>query len=481
MSEVTRRRPVRRRLGPPTAAEAAGARIAGVSASMLMAIFLVSLMLPIEPRIGPVRMTPYNALQIILFIPLILRFRNDPGNRIVPLDLFMAFHVLWIAVVIYHHYGTTRAVYIVNQTVTIFGGYLIGRVMIRSAADYRRFFTCFFWSLLIFLPFAVYELLTRTMPVSEILGRITQVHPRAGQPPRLGFFRVQGFTEHSILFGLYCSIGVANFFYIYRDDLTKRLTRTGMAAVMTFMSLSSAPVIAVGIQLLLIAWDRTLKIFAYRWYVLVISAGFILAVVQLGYANGIIGLVFENLLFDAKTGWGRIEVFQYGAAEVLRHPVFGIGLGEWVRPWWRKPSVDNFYLATAMRYGLPALLAFCIGLAVHCLRIMRQRRLSETAASYRRGYLVAWVGLVFVLATVNVWGAVSVMVMTYLGAGAWFYAGDAGEAPERAPHSRSDDRTAVARRRAAAAGSAAPGRAPRRARPVSGREGYPTKRNGPPE
>ena len=123
-----------------------------------MALFFLPLMLPIEPRIGPIRMTPYNALQIVLFIPLLVRFRNDPSNRIVPLDVFMALYVLWMAVAIYHHHGTTRAVYIVNQTVTIFGGYLIGRVMIRSAADYRRFFTCFFWGLLLFLPFAVFEL-----------------------------------------------------------------------------------------------------------------------------------------------------------------------------------------------------------------------------------------------------------------------------------------------------------------------------------
>ena len=44
-----------------------------------------------------------------------------------------------------------------------------------------------------------------------------------------------------------------------------------MAAFMTFISLSSAPNIALGMQLMLIAWDRTLKIFAYRWYVLVIT------------------------------------------------------------------------------------------------------------------------------------------------------------------------------------------------------------------
>ena len=158
MSEAAAlRRPERRHLAPPTTDEAASARIAGISASLLMALFFLSLMLPIEPRIGPIRMTPYNALQIILFIPLLIRFRNDPSNRIVPLDFFMAFYVFWIAVVIYHHHGTNRAVYIVNQTVTIFGGYLIGRVMIRNAGDYRRFFTYFFWALLIFLPFAIYR------------------------------------------------------------------------------------------------------------------------------------------------------------------------------------------------------------------------------------------------------------------------------------------------------------------------------------
>ena len=196
MSEAAAlRRPARRRLAPPTTAEAASARIAGISASALMALFFLTLMLPIEPRIGPIRMTPYNALQIVLFVPLLLRFRNDPSNRIVPLDLFMAFYVFWIAVVIYHHHGTARAVYIVNQTVTIFGGYLIGRVMIRNAADYRRFFTCFFWGLLIFLPFAVFELLTKQMLVSEILGKITAVHPArraaaaARALPRAGLHR----------------------------------------------------------------------------------------------------------------------------------------------------------------------------------------------------------------------------------------------------------------------------------------------------
>ena len=44
--------------------------------------------------------------------------------------------------------------------------------------------------------------------------------------------------------------------------------------------------------------------------------------------------------------------------EVGRHPVFGIGLNDWTRPWWRAKmaSFDNFWLLQAMRFGLPTLI-----------------------------------------------------------------------------------------------------------------------------
>ena len=379
-------------------------------------------------------MAPYNALQIVLFIPLLLRFRNDPSNRIVPLDFFMAFYVFWIAVVIYHHHGTSRAVYIVNQTVTIFGGYLIGRVMIRNAADYRRFFTWFFWGSLIFLPFAVFELLTRQMLVSEILGKITPVHPRAGQPPRLGLFRVQGFTEHSILFGLYCSLGVANFFYIYRDELAKRLTRTGHGGLHDLhLALLGAEHRARDAdhadRLGPHAEDLRLPLVRARSS----PSAWCVAFIQLGFENGLVGLVIDNLAFDPKTGWGRTEIFQYGASRscAIRSSASasttGCGPGG-VSPRSTTSGCSQPCASACRRSWRSASASRCTA-SGSCGSGSSPRM----AASYRRGYLVAWVGLIFVLATVAIWGAVAVMVMAYIGAGAWFYTGDAGEAPEAPP------------------------------------------------
>ena len=128
---------------------------------------------------------------------------------------------------------------------TLFGGYLIGRVLVRNAADYRRFFRCFFWILIVFLPVRGPRVrLTSRSLVDLVLGK--RCGPAAAPAaPRLGFYRVQGVPEHSILFGLFCSIVVANFFYVFYERTTGRLLdRRWLAMVMTFMSLSSAPNIA---------------------------------------------------------------------------------------------------------------------------------------------------------------------------------------------------------------------------------------------
>ena len=115
-------------------------------------------------------------------------------------------------------------------------------------------------------------------------------------------------------------------------------------------------------------------------------------------------------------------------------------MNEWRRPYWQAGTVDNYWLLTAMRYGLPALLLLTLAIGVSAVRIMGQVGLSEETR-YRTGYMIALVGTVLVLDTVHIWDAPVAFLMAYLGAGAWFYTGRsaagspaaAGAAPERAP------------------------------------------------
>lgn len=418
-------RPVRRSLKSAVEAEhlAAGTRLLGVRGPVLMALFIAALMFPAALRLGPIRLAPYTALLIIFFIPMLLVFLRDKTNRIVALDVFMVAHIAWMAIAVLHAEGLGRIVFVVNTAVSSLGGYLLARVLIRSPEDYERFFRYFFYGLLFYMPFALFELVSNRSIINEYLAIVMEAIPHYGQDPRMGLTRVQGFTEHPITYGLFCSIGVANLFYIYRGKLFKQTTRTGTAVLMTLLSLSSAPTISVAMQFMMIGWDRLLRGVRYKWVMLIVLIGAPLLVLQIAAPHGLVGLVIENMSYDPVTGWARTEIFAYGSAEALRNPFLGIGFGEWERPFWRGPSVDNFWLLMAMRYGIPALLFLLVGLAIHAIRIMSQRELSEAAAGCRNGYLMVWVGVFFVLVTVHIWGSSAIFIMTYIGAGAWLYTG----------------------------------------------------------
>lgn len=405
-----------------------GPRILGISHGLLMAIFLASLMIPASVPLGPLRITPYTGLLIIFFVPLILTFIRDKTNRIIALDYFMAAHVFWIGIAVLHAHGLERLVFVINTAISQLGGYMIGRILIRRTRDYETFFHWFFIGLMIWLPFSMLELATGRTPIRDILRIFLEVDPRPNNS-RMGLNRVQAFAEHPITYGLFCSIGVANIWYIYRDRWVQRLGRTGLTVFATVLSLSSAPTMSVVLQFGLIGWNMLLRGLRYKWVMLVVVGGAILLVIQLAAPNGIVGLVIDNLSYDPVTGWARTEIFNYGSAEALRHPFFGIGFGEWVRPFWRGPSVDNFWLLMAMRYGFPALLFLWVGLIIHAANIMSRPGLSEELSDYRSGYLFAWVGMIFVLGTVHIWGSTAIFIMTYIGAGAWLYTGSQTETP----------------------------------------------------
>jgi hypothetical protein len=113
---------------------------------------------------------------------------------------------------------------------------------------------------------------------------------------------------------------------------------------------------------------------------------------------------------------------------VWNNPVFGLGLEDWVRPHFMySGSMDNFWLALAVRYGLPGFgllaLAWISGLA----RVF----LAQTShTQLRYGWAFCMLGLTFTLATVHIWTAVYSFTFFLLGAGQWM-----AEAQAKRPYS----------------------------------------------
>ena len=125
------------------------------------------------------------------------------------------------------------------------------------------------------------------------------------------------------------------------------------------------------------------------------------------------------LTFNSESSYNRILIWDYGTAEVMRNPLFGIGYGEFDRPWWMHASVDNFWLLIAMRHGLPAFFLFVAAILLIMYKIGRQRIDDPEIAACRAGLLISLGGLIIAGTTVHFWTQLYTFFMFLVGSGVW--------------------------------------------------------------
>jgi O-antigen ligase len=301
------------------------------------------------------------------------------------------------------------------------GAYLLARCYIRDAEDFASTIVLAAAIIACLLPFAAYEWVTgNRLIISAFRNILPSVETALGEQ-RMGFWRVQGPFVHPILFGLFCGSIFALTQAVARTKragLVRRLL-PALVASTALLSMSSAPIAGLVMQGALMSWNGVLRRYRSRWKILwvLMLAGFL--VVDFGSNQTPIKFYISHFTFDKATGWFRILIWEYGSASVLNHPLFGIGLGSWARPKWMPDSVDNFWLLTAMRYGIPALV-FILGSCLWTLfAIAFKPKLDEKLQSYRVAYLICLVAYLFVGTTVHFWTAAYVWFLFLLGSGVW--------------------------------------------------------------
>lgn len=383
----------------------------------LLIAFMISLLLPIQPELGGQRLDPYRIVLLALFLPFVIAMLKRRAGQLTISDVMMGCYGLWIVVTLVFHHGMARFAYASIWGAMLLGGYMAGRLLIRNASDYRRFIRYFLTVLLILLPFALFELFTENMIIAETLGKVFPATAKYYET-RNGLSRVQVVFPHAILYGLFCSMGFANVLYLYRDQLFGRLSRLALVIGMTYMSLSSAPLLSIGLQSIMVGWD---KITRGKWMVLTVGVAAIYIFLSLASNRGPVIILIEKLTFNPSTAWWRVYIWEYGVQNVMNNPIFGLGLNDWVRPSWLAPTVDNFWLLTAMQAGLPAIAFLVAALILNVFRIVRAKGLNAGERDIRTAYLVVLAGSAFTLSTVHVWDAMAVFMMFYFGAGSFLY------------------------------------------------------------
>lgn len=382
-------------------------------------LFVLCLVIPANFDIAGLNLSTTRFFVLIALLPLVLQWMSGKAGGVRAVDVLILIHGVWIVLALVVNHGMPRFAYGGMLLVETFGGFLIGRALIRSASDYITLFRLLLGVLLLLLPFAFYELVSDQAIMQKLFRTILgSAHSDVNHPPRMGFYRVQSVMQHPILFGVFCSITVANAYFIWSYSFPAAVIRVGIALTATFTSLSSGALLASLLQLLMIGWG---KVTGNAWKVLAMGTASLYIFLSVASNRGPVVLMIETLTFNSGTGWTRIHIWRHGIDDVMRNKVFGIGLGDWTRPFWLAGSVDNFWLLTAMRFGIVGFVFLAAAFILQGYKIMSVKTLTDYEKQLRIGYMIGLVSLSLSLATVHIWGPTYVLLLAYLGAGSWFY------------------------------------------------------------
>lgn len=395
----------------------------------LIWLYLLSVIIPLGVNVGPLFLTGLRFLLLILITPMMVRlFSGDYGKTYATDYLFVGYLVFATVSLLVNNPET-----VIQQTgstgIEFLGGYALGRAYIRDQADFRALSVALVLLVLFMAPFAVYETSTGRSPVIASFQMLPVLRTVAEVPagPRelfgVSLERVQLGFSHPIHFGLFCSVAFSLCFVGLSDSLataSRWILSTTIAAT-GFLALSSGAILAIGLQIGLIAWAICLARYQRRWWVLLALCCAAYATVDVLSNRTPIHVFMSYATFSPHTAYWRAITFEWGMTNVWMHPVFGLGFHDWVRPdFMYSDSIDNFWLLTAMRYGLPAFVCLALGYGLAIANIIRRDLGNDAVLNNQRlAWVITFVGLSFTLATVHVWTAIYSFTFFLLGAGVW--------------------------------------------------------------
>jgi len=399
-----------------------------------LALLLLTLVMPPEISVmaGPIRISPYRLVLMLWFFPCLLTLAGGRIGKVMLCDVLMLAHVSWAALAMLKNHGTEHVEAAGIYGIESFGAYLMGRVYIRDARAFRSFAAMLVLLVAVIGVFAIVELLTGRHLLREIPAKAMGRSFVSPVGTRFGLHRSYGPFDHPILYGVFAmSVLSMSWFALARNDkLTMgRFGRTFVVGVAGCSALSSGAFATLLVQMILIGYERFSRWLPYRWWTLVGSVAAAYIFIGALSNRSAMHVFLSYLTFSAHTAYSRLNQWVYGMAEIRRYPLFGIGANDWVRPEWMVESIDNFWLYTTMRYGIPAFIFLAGTLAyifwkMHRASPMDLRRnralyVSTDEGRARLAWLFTMIGIAVAAATVWLWNSVAIYFFLMIGAGVW--------------------------------------------------------------
>ncbi|OZB19068.1 MAG: hypothetical protein B7X55_04075 [Rhodobacterales bacterium 34-62-10] len=398
-------------------------RLFGVPIVVVLLFFGMMMPTSVSLNLGGLRLSVFRIVLLVMFIPMVISLLSGRRGRFMIFDALVFGHAAWALLALINWGGLAQGIesggiYIVEFV----GAYLVGRLYIRTYADFEAFARAFVMIVVLMLIFTIPEALTSVHFLHDTIAGVMGAPRAPFIEQRMGLERTFGPFDHPILYGVFSASAFSLAYFMIAE---KRLTNWGgMAqvfgvALATFMSASGGPYVVMIMQGFVALWERVLGKIAGRWRMLFGLFALTYLAIDLLSNRSPFHVFVTHFTFSTHSAYNRILIFEYGTAEVWRNPLLGLGLGDWIRPVWMSDSMDNFWLLIAVRYGLPAW-AMMVGLMIGMLWAVGQRRdLPEPWRRARHAWAFTLFGITVAAATVHLWNALFVLFIFLIGAGAW--------------------------------------------------------------
>lgn len=390
---------------------------------LVLLLFILTICMPptIAFYLGNFLITPYRILVIALAPVLLIRLSRVAKNESILPDLFIVFFGFWT--VVCFNLNLENPIERSGQFFleTIFA-YLVGRIYVRNITTLLSVIKLMMIIAFVALALAIPEAVTRQKFILDWTSAITGVpytDYALGTDVRLGLRRPQVFFSNPILFGLFCSL-LLPFVWYFSRTLLGRTWRTIGLLLATAISLSTAPLLALNVQVVMVTVESLTRGLKKRWTYILGGTAILMAIVNTVAKGGVIGVLLNYLTFNLVSSYNRVHIWNWGWYNIGQNPLFGLDTNYWVRPRFMKVSIDNFWIFITMQGGLPALIFLCtaIGLITWRLSKLDLDKLPARFSKARTAWFFSFYALAFSGFSVMFFGAMQPLFFFMLGIGA---------------------------------------------------------------
>ncbi|MEL6641144.1 MAG: hypothetical protein AAFP98_07505, partial [Pseudomonadota bacterium] len=253
----------------------------------------------------------------------------------------------------------------------------------------------------------------------EVPELLTGFYYYISDDTRIGLLRASSTFEHPILFGLFCASMFTLAWYSFRS-MAARIAHLLATLMATLLSLSSAALLLLTLQIALVGFEKVTRSFKKRTMTFGIMTLGAIVFVETFSDRGVVKLIGGNLTFNPHTAYYRVLQWEHAIDDVQRHPFVGINFAEWTKPFWMTDSIDNHWLFTAMNSGVPAVLAIWAIMAIVAVKLYRKKRrvADEGVRLMCMAWLIGAASLFLGAWTVTLFGKMLPIFMFFLGTGA---------------------------------------------------------------